>query len=304
MIFETVYKWNGERKELLSLSSFKQIAGRAGRFGLHTKNEPGIVTTLYKADLPLVRKALALNVEPLRYAVMTPGWDQFADVMQSLPSGTSLSTMQQVTQYVSKLHPSYEPETPKKKIAQFSYIDNIASELTLADRLMLRNSPINWRDEELLRAAVHIMTMLRDNFKVNYHQLMALMDFQAHLDQVHALSAAKQVYGLSDSHLSRLETMHRMLTLYIWLSFRIPVAFLHSEEATAKLTEVEEAMQWLLEHMSRNVQVAAPGPGLAHSWQNPRLGFKQVEDDRHWKESTSTLSDTDSFGLKRASAMA
>lgn len=109
---------------------------------------------------------------------------------------------------------------------------------------------------------------------------------------------------LSDSHLSRLETMHRLLTLYVWLSFRIPVAFSHSNEAIAKLHEVEEAMQWLLEHMSRKAQAAAPGPGLAHSWQNPRNGFKDVEDERHWEASSSALSRTQSFGMKRAAAMA
>ena len=301
MIFDSIYKWNGKEEELLHLSSFKQIAGRAGRFRLGETNEPGIVTTVWGHHLPAVRKALELPIEPLKYATLCPPWDQYDLVQQALPSGSSLTALQQIFRYVSKLHPSYRIEEVGRKIEQLGYIDSLASELTLRERLLMRCAPINWRDEALLRGVEHVMRMLRDDLLVDYDRLMQLAGFDSFLDDVNELRKSGQPRSVSDQHLRNLETMHRLLTLYVWLGFRVPVAFPHQEQATEKLAEVEQAMQWILENISRLSQRKAPGPGMMHSWQHPHK-----EGESLWKRATVAYSEPEvkGFGKKRAAATA
>ena len=62
IVFTTLTKWDGEKEVTLGDSAIRQIAGRAGRYGMH---ETGIVTALNKRDLALIRAALAAPAEPL-----------------------------------------------------------------------------------------------------------------------------------------------------------------------------------------------------------------------------------------------
>lgn len=62
IVFTTLTKWDGEKEITLSDSSIRQIAGRAGRYGMH---EVGVVTALNKRDLAHIRAAMAAEAEPL-----------------------------------------------------------------------------------------------------------------------------------------------------------------------------------------------------------------------------------------------
>jgi len=62
IVFTTLTKWDGEKEVTLSDSSIRQIAGRAGRYGMH---EVGVVTALNKRDLAIIRAAMGADAEPL-----------------------------------------------------------------------------------------------------------------------------------------------------------------------------------------------------------------------------------------------
>jgi ATP-dependent RNA helicase SUPV3L1/SUV3 len=62
IVFTTLTKWDGEKEVTLSDSAIRQIAGRAGRYGMH---EVGTVTALNKRDLARIRAAMASDAEPL-----------------------------------------------------------------------------------------------------------------------------------------------------------------------------------------------------------------------------------------------
>ncbi|MCE9612336.1 MAG: hypothetical protein K8R23_19225 [Chthoniobacter sp.] len=62
IVFTTLTKWDGEKEITLSDSSIRQIAGRAGRYGMH---ETGLVTALNRRDLAHIRAAMAADAEPL-----------------------------------------------------------------------------------------------------------------------------------------------------------------------------------------------------------------------------------------------
>jgi ATP-dependent RNA helicase SUPV3L1/SUV3 len=62
IVFTTLTKWDGEKEVTLSDSAIRQIAGRAGRYGMH---EVGGVTALNRRDLVRIRTAMAADAEPL-----------------------------------------------------------------------------------------------------------------------------------------------------------------------------------------------------------------------------------------------
>ncbi|KAH7093957.1 hypothetical protein BKA62DRAFT_721750, partial [Auriculariales sp. MPI-PUGE-AT-0066] len=65
---EKTKKWDGEKEVMLSLSTIKQIGGRAGRFELGGSVAPGIVTTLQPTGLEDVQLALRVPTRPLKRA--------------------------------------------------------------------------------------------------------------------------------------------------------------------------------------------------------------------------------------------
>lgn len=77
--------------DILSVSSTLQIAGRAGRYG--TQFEHGFVTTYSKKDMPILKKLLAQQPEPIPRAGLAPTIDQiekYAKILQNLPFSTVL----------------------------------------------------------------------------------------------------------------------------------------------------------------------------------------------------------------------
>ena len=62
IVFTTLTKWDGEKEITLADASIRQIAGRAGRYGMH---ETGLVTALNRRDLAHIRAAMAAPEEPL-----------------------------------------------------------------------------------------------------------------------------------------------------------------------------------------------------------------------------------------------
>eukprot|EP00934_Nitzschia_sp_Nitz4_P003557 Nitzschia sp. Nitz4//scaffold46_size129759//62121//65060//NITZ4_003504-RA/size129759-processed-gene-0.161-mRNA-1//-1//CDS//3329552604//3547//frame0 len=70
IIFNTVYKYNGERVAKLSHSEIKQIAGRAGR-----RNSPfphGEVTCRDPRDLSYIKECLSTDIVPIEKAAILP----------------------------------------------------------------------------------------------------------------------------------------------------------------------------------------------------------------------------------------
>ncbi|PWN26280.1 hypothetical protein BDZ90DRAFT_233413 [Jaminaea rosea] len=90
VIFETVYKFNGKETIPLSASQIKQIAGRAGRYGMGLNGEAddassGQALTLQEGDMDVVRAALASPRADLTRASVQPPPENIERLMALLP---------------------------------------------------------------------------------------------------------------------------------------------------------------------------------------------------------------------------
>ncbi|KZT54320.1 P-loop containing nucleoside triphosphate hydrolase protein, partial [Calocera cornea HHB12733] len=91
IIFHRMTKWDGKQVIELSPSMAKQIAGRAGRFGLHGPDDAGgEVTTLFPSDLPILKTAMGVPNAPLRRGLLGPPFGALLDFHQLLAPGTTV----------------------------------------------------------------------------------------------------------------------------------------------------------------------------------------------------------------------
>ncbi|CCM04569.1 uncharacterized protein FIBRA_06750 [Fibroporia radiculosa] len=251
IIFDTVRKYDGNRLVLLSTSQIKQIAGRAGRYGLHGKDEAGgIVTAMQDADLPDIRRALAAPMQPLRYARVQLLSQSIRYVMNTLPPGVSLQIAVDVYHYVAKLHPSYEIPDTRDLENRISLIDPIGKNNSFNERMLLHMAPVPQRDplaQDVLRCIVRTYnSSMRVSLRKAFQEAGVWDQYQ---DILTALRESK-IQGDKSVMLGVLETVHKVIVMYLWLSYRQGVAFPDQEDAFLLKEETEAAMDTLLQALT------------------------------------------------------
>ncbi|KAI0657179.1 P-loop containing nucleoside triphosphate hydrolase protein [Cubamyces menziesii] len=263
IVFEAVRKYDGGRTRLLSTSQIKQIAGRAGRFGLHgDDSQGGVVTTLREEDLDVVRKALAAPYETIQYARVAMSLTSFLKVLYALPYGASQQTVADVFHFVSKLHPRFELQSTKDLEACFHFVDAFSDCLPAELRLQTQNSPCPWRDDHAVQGAVAVMKTYRDKMQVPIEEALQRSNLLSKLNEAYLLMESKetsvpprQIVAV----LARLETVHKVIVMYLWWSYRAKVAFPDQEKAFQLRQLTEIAMDWCLEVLHQ-VRIKAQNP--------------------------------------------
>lgn len=78
VIFSRLSKFDGKEHRPLSVAEIKQIAGRAGRYGLRYGGTGGTVTTLDEGDYDALCNALQTESEEIKAAALFPRFDQLS----------------------------------------------------------------------------------------------------------------------------------------------------------------------------------------------------------------------------------
>ncbi|KAI6111189.1 P-loop containing nucleoside triphosphate hydrolase protein [Pisolithus sp. B1] len=251
VVFEVLTKFDGYVERPLSVSQIKQIAGRAGRYGLH--GEPGgFVTTLYPEDLPRLKSALSTPPEALTYAVIDPSESWMEDVAQILHPESSIQALFEVPSYVSKVRPPFRAALPSKLEDMVKFIDTRARDMLLADKLMLKNCPTSWREPSALDILAQITHLYKREVQVDLDAVLAVAPLMSTLECVEKWMSGGVVPAPEKlkKALRVLEDMHKTLVLYLWLGFRNYMAFHQAEEAHTLKERVEKALDWCLRQVS------------------------------------------------------
>jgi len=148
VVFSTVHKFDGVETRLLNAAEVQQIAGRAGRFGLH---DEGRVTTLDRDDLPHVRRMVAEPQARMRSALpIAPSPWHVESLAQLLGTQQIAPILSYFATRIAAKSSLFETAALEDQIGLARVVDRTAGKLSLARKFTFSCAPIaHDKDNEL-----------------------------------------------------------------------------------------------------------------------------------------------------------
>lgn len=251
-------KSDGTKYVPLQISEVKQIAGRAGRYKTAadavSDNTPkedgeskavvqkektvGWCTTLDQIDHDFLKKTMTCEPEPIKTAGLFPPsliTERFANYF---PPGTPFSYILLRLHEISEIHPRFHLCGLKEQLAIADAIHTVKG-LSIQDRIMITSAPCNMRQEgekKFLRTLAECIAEGKTGHLLELPNLpLEIMDEPARGDR---------------EYLYSLEQLHKMIVLYLWLSYRFPNVFTTRPLATYTKKLLEDQIEDTLTRFS------------------------------------------------------
>jgi ATP-dependent RNA helicase SUPV3L1/SUV3 len=245
IVFASIEKFDGTQMRLLKPQEIGQIAGRAGRYGIH---EEGLVTTLDTRDLGVLRRAI--EQQPLAQPE-SPIWIS--------PTDEHLRRLSAVigTTRVSRLLQFFQSRVLRGdaglRIADLSGQIEVAIALELADGFS--DLPFGVR-----------CTYTRAPVTTRGHALGVLATWGAQ----HAAEGAVEgrellAGGASRDRLLLYEDRSRLATLYLWLAQRFPDVYANVENVTEIRESIDDDIHTALLKRGSRTKKKAPAVQRRHA---------------------------------------
>lgn len=219
--FSDKWKWNGTKDELLPRDLVWQIAGRAGRYGLH---EVGTVGAIDSSTLSFVQKMLDERPKPVeqKYA-HGPSWPLVKTLSEKLPS-ESLTKILSVFQRDLTLSSDrrFYPSLSQDQARLATIVDQ--HQLCLRDRLTLSMAPVPKQKDDFAIEYTGFVQAVSSRTIVPVSSLSRYFSNNHDIDQVHAEYAVK------------------ILTLYCWLHYRYPDIFPEIQLAIINIEKLNKSI--------------------------------------------------------------
>ncbi len=211
VLFSTLTKYDGVADRTLEESEVHQIAGRAGRYGMH---EEGFVGVLDDAEsgAPRVLKELLAKAphapRNFKAPVAPNGWH--VDTISARLNKNKLRDVLAVFMEQLKLDDAHFAVAELEQMLQLAeQLDAVAGKLTLKERFTYAQAPVDMRTDTLVQdylgwAGNHALTGKAGR-----------PEFLDHVD--------------GHSRLERMEQALRGCTLWLWLGLRFPGVYGHEE---------------------------------------------------------------------------
>jgi ATP-dependent RNA helicase SUPV3L1/SUV3 len=204
VLFSTMTKFDGQADRPLNESEVHQIAGRAGRYGLH---EEGFVGVLRDAEPTAARVLKELLRKPPRApagfkAPVAPNW-RHVDTIASRLRLTKLHAV--LTVFMDQLRlddAHFAVAELEQMLALAERLDDAASRLPLRDRFVYAQAPVDTRTESQVEEFLDWAHGHAGSGRAGTPWFLAEVDEHSRLD--------------------RMEQALRSITLWLWLDLRFP----------------------------------------------------------------------------------
>ncbi|XP_060959787.1 ATP-dependent RNA helicase SUV3, mitochondrial isoform X3 [Cannabis sativa] len=214
IIFSTMTKFDGIEERELTVPEIKQIAGRAGRYG--SKFPVGEVTCMDAEYLPLLHSSLNAPSPTLERAGLFPNFDLIFTYSRLHPKRGLYEILEHFVEN-AKLSYNYFIADCEDMMKVAAIIDELP--LGLHDKYLFCISPVDVDDE--------ISSQGLTQFAENYAKkgIVRLRE----IFTPGTLQVPKSQAGLKE-----IESIHKVLDLYVWLSYRLEDSFPDRELAASQ----------------------------------------------------------------------
>ncbi|XP_020519885.1 ATP-dependent RNA helicase SUV3, mitochondrial isoform X2 [Amborella trichopoda] len=214
VIFSTMEKFDGVQIRELTVPEVKQIAGRAGRYG--SKFPSGEVTCINKDDLPLLHSSLQSPSPILERAGLFPSFDLLLLYSRLHPTIGFHSMLEQFLGK-AKLSPNYFITNYEDILKVAMVVDEMP--LGLQDKYLFCISPVDMNDD----LSAQGLTQFAEGYaKKGIVRLKEIF------------TPGTLLVPRTQNELKDLESIHKVLELYVWLSFRLEDSFPDRELAVSQ----------------------------------------------------------------------
>ncbi|KAI3837614.1 hypothetical protein MKX03_029739 [Papaver bracteatum] len=214
IIFSTLQKFDGVEMRDLTVPEIKQIAGRAGRYG--SKFPRGEVTCINGEDLPLLHSALGSPSPILECAGLFPTFDLLYLYSRLHPNAGFHQILEEFL-HSAKLSANYFISNCEEMLKVAAVLDDLP--LGIHDKYLFCISPVDMNDD--------ISSQGLTQFATNYARKGIVR-----LKEIFTPGTLK--VPTTQAALKELESIHKVLDLYVWLSFRMEDSFPDCEVAASQ----------------------------------------------------------------------
>jgi ATP-dependent RNA helicase SUPV3L1/SUV3 len=225
VLFRTMTKFDGVDDRTINESEVHQIAGRAGRYGMH---EEGFVGVLKEAEPQAARTLKELLPKlpraPREFkAPVAPNWWHVDTIAQRLQRSALRAVLDVFVDQLKLDNAHFAVAELDQMLELAEQLDRTASRLPLKQRFIYAQAPVDTRTEG---------------------QLLAFLDWT----QSHAYSGrAGTPWFLQDvdehSRLDKMEQALRACTLWLWLDLRFPDVYGHVAEVIDLRSRLNEGIE-------------------------------------------------------------
>lgn len=283
VIFDTLSKWNGTETVPLSLSQIKQIAGRAGRYGTSRDASPhGLVLTRHEDEMDILRAALAAPVRSVTHALIQPSKQKLESLSFLLPRSRPKEAVRRgnvlqensMSSLLEEFHAMADLDAGIFAMSDFVSQQAISaliehrgcSLLTHAEKETWSNTPVNVRDERAMAWVGNAIEKYARGELVEFEACakdLGTLEVEEAVTQIAADAEARRKAAKSTQPLAMwvqqdeailhvdtlmlLESLHRSLTIYLWLGFRFPLSFCFRHHVAERKRRTEASIEFCLE---------------------------------------------------------
>lgn len=272
IIFNSLVKPNinekGEKQmETISTSQALQIAGRAGRFS--SKFKEGEVTTMHRDDLPVLKEILSHSVDPIETAGLHPTAEQIEMFAYHLPDAT-LSNLVDIFVSLSQVDGLYFV----CNIDDFKFLADMIQHipLNLRSRYVFCTAPINKKQPFVCTSFLKFARQFSRDEPLTFDWVCRHISWP--------LAEPKNIKDLV-----HLESVHDVLDLYLWLSYR----FMDMFPDTALIRQIQQELDHIIQQGVRNITrlIRATDPNITDplQTQSSQAGSNGTSSNAFWTRS-------------------
>jgi ATP-dependent RNA helicase SUPV3L1/SUV3 len=209
VLFSTMVKYDGQTDRPLTVSEVHQIAGRAGRFGMHDEGFVGVLKEAEPTAARMLRDLLPQQPKaPLNFkAPVAPNWWHVETIATRLGK-TRLRDVLNIFMEQLELDDAHFAVAELEQMLDLAdQLDRTAGKLSLRDRFVYAQAPVDTRTETQVQEFLNW---------THYHTLSGEAGSPWFLEEVD-----------EHSRLERMEQALRACTLWLWLDLRFPNVYGH-----------------------------------------------------------------------------
>ena len=215
VLFSTLTKFDGVGDRMLDESEVHQIAGRAGRYGIHEEGFVGVLAEAEASAGRTLRDLLALQPRAPRHfkAPVAPNWWHIDTISSKLGKRRLREVLAVFVEQLELDNAHFAVAELQQMLEIAAQLDERAAPLSLRERFIYAQAPVDTRTDVLMQ------------------QFLGWTERHAWDGQAGAPSFLHDVD--EHSRLDRMEQALRACTLWLWLDQRFPGVFGYVDEVVA-----------------------------------------------------------------------